>query len=356
MAKQNNSKEPPKISMSNTKKEILDAYQELIVLYKEKEKEALDAKKIAKEKAKEAKKSIADDLDPESVIEEMDDLKLDVNKLIDKLSQNLSSQIKEYLDVKEATRIRENELEEIYDIEKEAGTLAALVNANNKKREEFEEEMAEKKQKLQEELDELEEKIAAEKKQHEKEMQRKREEAEKEHQRKMEEFEYEFERKKKLKEDEFEDKKRELEKELKEKREKVESELQEREERVAAKEDRLEKLEQQVAEFPDRLEAEKVQAIEDATEKLKMEHQNELELTKQKYEGKIDVLETKLESYQETVTDQQAKIKELSDKIEKAYQKVQDVALKAIEGASGSKSFQELQQILGQSTKKKKEE
>lgn len=356
MCAKNNSQKPPKISMSNTKKEILSAYQELIVLYKEKEKEALDAKKIAEEKAKEAKKSLADELDPESVIKEMDDLKLDINNLVDKLSKNLSQEIRKYLEVKEATEIRENELEEIYDIEKEAGTLAALINANNQKKEEFEQEMAEEKQELQAELDQIREQIKEEKEEHQKEMKRKKEEAEKEYKRKVEEFEYDFERKKQLKEDEFADQKRQLEKELKEKKETVEKELQERENKIAEKEEKFAQLQEQVETFPAKMEKEKQESVERETEKLKMEHKNQLELTEQKYNGQIEVLETKIESLKDTVTDQEAKIKELSDKIEKAYQKVQDVALKAIEGASGSKSFQELQQILGQSSKNKKEE
>ena len=114
----------------------------------------------------------------------------------------------------------------------------------------------------------------------------------------------------------------------------LEQQWAERESRLVAKEEELSRLKAQVEAFPAQLQ----QAIE-ATEKTVTEHlqwkydyevrlaQKEVEGERRLYQQTISALETK-------INQQVQHIKELTEKNNQAGAQVQDIAVKAIEGAS----------------------
>jgi hypothetical protein len=69
---------------------------------------------------------------------------------------------------------------------------------------------------------------------------------------------------------------------------------------------------------------------------------------------KIDIGKTltRIDSLEKTAKDQGERITALTTQLEAAYQKVQDIALKTVEGASNSKSVASLQQLLGEQMRK----
>jgi uncharacterized coiled-coil protein SlyX len=68
------------------------------------------------------------------------------------------------------------------------------------------------------------------------------------------------------------------------------------------------------------------------------------------------VLTTKIDSLTKTVTEQSEQIARISQQLEKAYQKVQDIAIKAIEGSSNFKSMTSFQQLLTEQARKQPQE
>ena len=74
-----------------------------------------------------------------------------------RLSDKLDEEVEKDIRVKKAVAIKEKELAEIYEIERAASSLAALLEAQKEKRERFESEMALKKVNLEQEIQTLRE-------------------------------------------------------------------------------------------------------------------------------------------------------------------------------------------------------
>ena len=72
--------------------------------------------------------------------------------------------------------------------------------------------------------------------------------------------------------------------------------------------------------------------------------------------GERNVLTTRVESLEKTVKEQSEQVTKLTQQLEKAYQQVQEIAVKTIEGSSTVKSFANLQQWISEQTKKQSSE
>ena len=80
------------------------------------------------------------------------------------------------------------------------------------------------------------------------------------------------------------------------------------------------------------------------------------ELLKREFDGERNVLTIRIESFERRVKEQDAQITKLSNQLEKAYQKVQDIAVKTIEGSSNFKSIASLQQLMQEQTRGQSQE
>jgi hypothetical protein len=83
-----------------------------------------------------------------------------------------------------------------------------------------------------------------------------------------------------------------------------------------------------------------------------MEAKGREELLKKEVEGERNVFKARVESLEKTTKEQAERITALTRQLEAAYQKVQDIAVKTVEGASNSKSVASLQQLLGDQLRK----
>ncbi len=93
-------------------------------------------------------------------------------------------------------------------------------------------------------------------------------------------------------------------------------------------------------------------AVKEATEKLTLEAKNREELQKREFVGEKNVLTTRTESLEKIVKEQSEQIVKLTQQLEKAYQQVQEIAVKTIEGSSTIKSFANLQQWISEQARK----
>jgi uncharacterized coiled-coil protein SlyX len=136
----------------------------------------------------------------------------------------------------------------------------------------------------------------------------------------------------------------------------MESELTEREKVIAEREDELNDLRKKVSAFPKEMETAVSKAIKETTEKLNLEAKNREELQKKEFIGERNVLTTRIESLEKTVKEQSEHIAKLTQQLEKAYQQVQEIAVKTIEGSSNIKSFATLQQWVSEQMRKSSQE
>jgi hypothetical protein len=348
--------QPKKLSLSNTKQEMLEAYSAILKqLEAQREAELKPEKKLEEKKAKEVIQ-VAESLSTEGVARGISTLKIEAGKMLAQISDRLEEEIQKFKAVQNAIALKEKELQELYEIERSAVTLAALIESQNQKRQEFESEMAENKEALNQEIEALRAERENEKKDYEEEIKERDTTEKKRRDRDKDEYEYSFKREQKLAKDKFEDEKAKLEKEIQVKREQMESELKEREKVVAEREEELNELRKKVSIFPKEIETAVNKAIRETAERLNLEAKNREELVKKEFIGERNVLTTRVESLEKTVKEQNEQIAKLSQQLEKAYQQVQDIAVKTIEGSSTIKSFANLQQWISEQTRKAPQE
>jgi hypothetical protein len=345
-----------KLSDKSTKQEMLEAYQMLAKQLEEKRAAELAPERRLEEKRTDEALKVAGAIAPDGIDREIGGLKAEINKMLADVSDRLASESARFRNVQKAVESKERELRELYGIEKSAVSLAALIEAQNQKREQFETQMARDREELQAEMETRHAAWEEEKKAHEAEV-KERDGAEKKMQeRAREDFAYNFKREQQAIKDKLNDEKLTLEKEIKLKRETADKELAEREKAITEKERELAELRAKAAGFPKTLDDAVAQAIKDVTDRLKLEAKNREDLLLKQFEGERNVLSTKNNSLENINKDLLAANSKLAQQLEAAYQKVQDIAEKTVEGTSQSKSLADLQKLLIEQSRKGRED
>ncbi len=352
------------VSMSNTKKEIIEAYNDLVDQLEAKAQSELKPEVILEKKKAVEVVKVADTVAEKSILTEINDLRVEMSKSLTQISENIEVETEKYKKIQEAIVIKDGELREIFEIERSAHALAALIGAQNQKKLEYEAEMSRKKEAFDIEMNArkqlLDDDIQSTRIQWNKEKQaaqestkEKNEQEKKLRQRQKEEFEYNFNREQDLARNQLTDEKEKQEKQLaldKEDFEKTVKEkekyLHDRETGVAERETRMKDLEEKVAAFPKELETRVSKAVKDTSDRLNEIAEKNEAFIKVEAEGKSNVLQMKIESLQGTVTEQAKQLVEINERLEKAYGKVQDIAVKAIEGSANQQTLAGIEQIV----------
>jgi len=335
-----------KLSDKNTKQEMLESYQALVKQLEEKRQVELNPeRKLEDKKAEEALK-VAATVAAEGIDRDIGGLKSEIGKLLAELSEKLAAEASRFRSLQKAVETKDGELRELYGIEKSASALAALIESQNRKRQEFEVESAQQREQLQGEMEETRLAWQKERQTHETEL-REREAAEKKaRDREKEQFDYAFKREQQALRDKLNDEKATLEKDLRLKKEAAEQDFAERERVLVEKETELNTLRAKAAAFPKELEAAVDRAVKETADRLKLEAKNREDLFKKEFEGERNVLTTRIESSEKLGKDLAEQNGRLSKQLEAAYQKVQEIAEKTVESAGQSKSLADLQKLL----------
>ncbi|MHB8791500.1 MAG: hypothetical protein ACYDBT_16670 [Desulfobulbaceae bacterium] len=327
----------PKVTPSSTKKEILDAYTHLQQQLAEQAGQELRPEKKKEERQVREATVVAEAMAATGTGEAINTLKNQINTALADIAARLEEQVAGYRRVKEAIAAKDRELAEIFEIERAAHSLAALLEAQKQKRETFDREMVTRRETLEAEIEKTRtawEEEQAEKKTLAREQQ---ELAEKKRRREQEEYEYGLKRDREQKTNALQDEILRLEKEIAQKREdfdkKVaakETELQEREALVAAEETRIATLAARVDKFPGELETAITKATRETTIRLTTEAGKNEELLRRTFDGEKNVLATRIEGLEQLATEQKKQLELLAAQLEKAYGKVQDIAVTAV--------------------------
>ncbi len=330
-----------KLSTTNTKQEMLDSYNDLLAQLEEKrESEATPEQKIV-EKAVKQVVAVADGLTTDSILNTISGLKAEVGKVLTNLSDRLEQESGRYEAVKKAIIEKDKELAEIYEIQKAASSLSALIEAQNLKKEQFEADMAERKVALSGEIEETRLEWQKERAQRIADVKEQDAADAKKRAREKEEYDYNLQRERQTVKDAFEkekagfeEEKERLEREIVLRREQSDREFAEREQAISRQEEELAELRARVAAFPKELETTVAREVKQAVDKVQTEAKFKLELLQKEFEGERNVLESKIVSLDALVKDQSARILNLGEQVEKSYVQVQAIAVKAVEGSA----------------------
>ncbi len=339
-------------SMKNTKKEMLDIILKLQKNIDEKEKAKLNAEQIREETKKVKTVKQADKTAASSLSTEIHALKISINKELTTLSDKIEAEAEKYGNLNQAIDLKQTELDEIYGIEKEAAKLAAILEAQSQAKEDFENEMADKRERqeggLTTKKEQFENQITETKATWEKEKtayletsSEEKSRSKKERIRESEEYEYQLQRTRKLEQNKFVDEMEMSKRDMEQKKEEFEkfqqtksTELEERENRVAERELKMDGLQLNVDSFPAELEKSVNSAVKLSEKALNDRFtQNEALLSKG-FEGEKNVHEARIHALESLVKDQVKQIDKLNSQQEKAYEQVQDIASKAVEGSA----------------------
>jgi hypothetical protein len=327
----------PNVSMANTKKELLEAYQAAKKIYESQSKDLLDAEKARKRMEKQAAAATADAQAAQDPVKRLHDLRGAISRELGDLAQRFENEIETYRKIQSAIETKRTELDTIYEVETAASDLAALIDAQRVKKEQFNQEMETQKTTFESDIEEMRARWEREKADHDRQIAEEKAALKKERQREKEEYEYTFAREKAQRKNDLEDELQALEKEIASQRSDFESSVKERtealdtrEEAIAGREKEADTLQKEVDSFPKRLDAAVQAAVADITKQLKRDFESDKALLQARFDGERNVLNGKIEALEKMVSTQAAQISDLSKKSEQAYEKVQDIANKAV--------------------------
>ena len=141
------------------------------------------------------------------------------------------------------------------------------------------------------------------------------------------------------------------EKKNQERQEALQKTWQQREAAIKEREEELAELRKELEESRVRLEKETQAAVAQARQETAAKFERELLLLKKDGEADKRLSELQVKTLEETVAHLTAQIAALEKQFAEAKQQVQDIALKAIEGASGAKTLAHVNQIAMEQAK-----
>jgi colicin import membrane protein len=276
----------------------------------------------------------------EGVVQKISGLGLEISKALAELSGKVVAEVERLTAAREAVALESRELERLHKIDTAATALDQLIQNYRTQKEELEAEIAAQRAAwVEEERDR-----AREQKEYEEALKKQR-------QREADEFEYKKALERKKAQDKYDEDVRLLEKKNKEKQEALEKSWQQREAGLKEREEEWARLKQEVDAFPARLKKEADAAASASAKATEQRLEQQMLLLKKDAESDKRVAELQIKALQETANRQAAEIGSLQKQLDEAKRQVQDIAVKAIEGASGARALAHVNQIAMEQAK-----
>ncbi len=341
----------PRLSTKSTKEEMLKAYNDLVSRFQEKLESASERQTEVKKVAEALVVEKTSNYTVESIIKGLANLNIYVGKALSDLSRELTAEANKLTEIREAMAIESRNLEEIHDIHLAADTLASLIKDHQETKATFETERAEAENEFHFQL--AEKKFEWKKEQDAYALALKENEAriKKEREREREEFEYNLALTRKKEADAYEAKKAALTKALEDERSRQERELSDREANVKAQEAEISELRARVSGFPAELAAATERAQKETNSRAENQAQQAAQLLAKDVEGDKRVAQVKIAALEEVVAKQASQIEALTKKLDEANAKVEEIAVKAIEGASNARALSTINEIAMEQAK-----
>lgn len=349
------------INSKNTKAEILAAYKEL-----EKQKKNLESEF----KKTKQNKSVVNPLtsvpvnkssqinqqsnnkDILNTIQFLEQIQGNFGVAVGNLSEQLITEAKQLEVVKEAIAREKLELKTLHQLsEISESTINVLFDRYQTNAKKFTEEFQQQQESNDRKIQALKLVWTKEQETYLRSIKTRNEDDRKSQQREKEEYQYNLDKARDLDEGKYEREKKLKYQELTETRQELEKQWQQKEVQIVKQEQEYAEAIAKVAAFKEQLRAKIKQGTEEGKgigiyqAKIKADLRNrEIEGAKQNYQLKIESLE-------QTIKHQEARISKLSQQLDGSLQQVQDLAVKAIEGTSNRNSFEAIKAIAMEQAK-----
>jgi colicin import membrane protein len=304
-------------------------------------KAARDYKNDAAARARDIQiKDAVEGISVDEIVQRLSGLGLEVSRALADISEKLADEVRLLAVVREAVALERRELEDLHKIDIAATSLDQLVEEHARQAQQLEAQMATRRAAWQDEVAKAE-----------RDRKDQDEALKKQRQREIDEYEYKKAQDRKKQQDKHDEDHRTLDRANRDKQEKLEKEWLQREASLKEREGAVGQMEATVAAFDARL----AQAIEATDARVRRE-------TAQQFEQQILVLtkdaaaekrfaELQVNSLEQSLKQAGIQTAALEKQLSDAKQQVQDIAVKAIEGASGSRALGHINQIAMEQAK-----
>jgi colicin import membrane protein len=276
----------------------------------------------------------------EVIAKKLSDLNVEISRTLSSLSEKMNGEVGLLRSLKDAVALESKELHRLHRIDIAATSIDQLVADYQEKRASLEKDLLNARQEWAKETEE--------KKQQEAEY---AETLKKTRSRETEDYEYKKALERKKLQDRFDEEYRLKEKQNREAQENLEKCWKEREAALKGREEELAALKKEVEQFQGRLATECAKAAKEAAKEVEAKYNQEIERLKRDLLVEKQIGELKLKQQQESLANQQAQMNSLQAQLDEAKRQVQDIAVKAIEGASGAKALSQINQIAMEQAK-----
>ena len=303
--------------------------------------ESADAKADEAARLREAEiRHSVDGVTVEGVVQKISGLGLEVSKALSDISERLTREVQLLASVRESVALEQKELERLHKIDVAATAVDQMVQDYARQKQQLETEIAAQRAAWEEESAGVE-----------RERKEQEEGLKKQRQREIEDYEYKKALERKKAQDKYEEDIRLAEKKNKERQEALEKGWQQREAALKEHEDELARLRKEAEEFPARLQKEAKGAAEQSRRETEAKFEQQMLVLKKDAETEKRLAELKVGTLEDAVARQQTQIAAIEKQLAEAKQQVQDIAVKAIEGASGAKALSHINQIAMEQAK-----
>jgi hypothetical protein len=273
-------------------------------------------------------------------VQRISGLGLDVSKALADVSSKLTEEVQLLASVRDAVALERRELDRLHKIDVAATAIDQMVQDYALEKQRLESEIAAQRTTWEEESARVE-----------RERKEQEEALKKQRQREIDDYEYKKALERKKAQDKYDEDVRLTEKKNQEKQEALEKGWAQREATLKEREEELKTLRKESQEFPARLQKEAQATAEQARRETEAKFQQQMLVLQKDSETEKRVAALQVKSLEETVARQQSQIAAIEKQLADAKQQVQDIAVKAIEGASGAKALSHINQIAMEQAK-----
>ncbi|XWK87783.1 MAG: hypothetical protein U7127_26935 [Phormidium sp.] len=348
----------------NTKAEILTAFNQLLEEKKAIESQlaqlAKEPKQVIEVKPATETKSMNSTLNNpgkqkiQQTIDILANLQLSFGSAVSDLSEKLTLEAAKLQEIQQLVSTEIQELQELHNLEAiDDDTLDELITQYQQSAKAFAEEFNQRRETLEQEILAANKAWTKEQEQQQRTIKERNEIQTKTKLRDASEYKYELELQRKLNTDEYEQAQQTLYKELEELQQTQEKQWAEREKTISEREKQFEEYKIKVEAFPKELEAAVKKSQENGRGLGHYQTKVKADLRAKEVEGERRVYELRIQSLEETIQNQEARINSLAKQLDSALKQVQDLAVKAIEGSANISSFQAVKEIALEQAKTK---
>ncbi len=347
-----------RVTSSNTKAQIMAAYKEALAEAKAKDneikrlqRELKSAQSTTSAAAPAAKSSTGAPATVAGVVASLEGLGEGFGNAVSGLSGTLSEEATRLEALRAESAALTNELRELHGIDVQDGTLGGLIEELQNKIEAFEEEQDEKRETFDKELSEKRAAWKQEREEHAAKIKERDGELRKARKRESDEYKYDLGLRRNAESDVYAQQLKAQDAELADIREAANKELGATEAELAEREKAAKDTNAKAAKLDKELETAVKKAQEEGAGIARRQAKIAADLLAKEHEGRRRVYELRVSTMEETIAKQTKLIESLSTQLDAALKQAQDLAVKAIEGASNATSFEAIREIAMEQAK-----